>query len=118
MLEYAELTSSVVLGMIVSEAIELAKRLKWCPIDYDSESLNRTVGAVAAFLSGLGLSFQFDPVAGRLVIDGLLWGAIGQGFMQWAVQMGYWRLAIRPNQPRDETARPRVIDTGAPGATL
>lgn len=96
-MEQHELASGAVVAVIVSELIELAKRLKWVPLDCDTESLNRKVGVVAAFLTGLGLQFQFDAASGVLVVKGLLLSSVVQGIIQWASQQAYFRFAIKPH---------------------
>lgn len=97
MINPGEVGSGAVVAVMVSEAIEIIKkspRFGW--LTCDSETLNRVVGGVAAFLSGLGLQFHFDAETGRLVIEGLLTSSMIHGAAQWAAQQAYYRVAMRP----------------------
>jgi len=107
--QHSEVTSSVVVAVIVTELIEILKRAGWCPLGYDTDKLNRVVGAACAFLTGIGLQFQFDAVTGRLVIDGLLATGLLHGVAQWATQMAYYRLAVKP-LVKAEPAKPLITE--------
>lgn len=86
-------------AVIVSEVIEIAKKLKWIPIDWTTEGVNRFVGAIAAFLTGLGLQFHFDAATGQLVVTGLFFSSIAQGVIQWATQQAYYRIVVKSKSP-------------------
>ena len=106
MIEHSEYGTGAIVAILVSEAIELLKRAGWCPLTYDSDKANRMVGAIAAFVSGIGIGITFDPATGTLVVTGLLWATVKHGLAQWAGQMLYYRLAVKGTQSVPE---PRLI---------
>lgn len=96
-----EFSTAALVAVVVAELIEVVKRStfpNWLSID--TARSNRIVGGIAAFLTGLGLQFQFDSEAGALIVTGLFWNSIAHGFAQWAAQQVYYRLAInsRPQE--------------------
>ena len=91
-----EIGSGAVVAVLVAELMEMAKRSpRFAAMNINTESLNRVVGGLAAFASGLGLQFHFDPAQGQLVVNGLVATGIIHGFAQWAAQQAYWRIAIK-----------------------
>ncbi|CAB4146976.1 hypothetical protein UFOVP509_6 [uncultured Caudovirales phage] len=91
-----QIGSGAVVAVLVAELMEMAKRSpRFAAMNIDSESLNRFVGGLAAFASGLGLQFHFDAAQGQLVVDGLVATGLIHGFAQWSAQQAYYRLAIQ-----------------------
>lgn len=83
-----------VAAVLVSEFIELLKtspRFKW--LNEQTDRANRVLGAVAAFLTGLGIHVQFEH--GTLIISGLAAAALGHALVQWAQQQLYYRLVVK-----------------------
>lgn len=90
-----ELGSGAVVAVLVSEFMEMMKRSNKFPwMTQRTDMVNRLIGGGAAFLSGLGLQWQFDPVAGKFVLEGLFVSSIVHAFAQWAGQQAYYRLAL------------------------
>lgn len=82
-------------AVIVSEVFELVKRTSFLRfINCDTETLNRVLGGLIAFATGLGLQVHFDRETGDLLIRGLLLSSVWHGFGQWAAQQIYYRLAV------------------------
>lgn len=91
-----EIGTGGVAAVLVSEFIEMIKaNPKFGLINYDTGRINRVVSGLAAFLTGLGLQFQFDQVNGELVIKGLFLASITHGLAQWAIQQAYYRIALK-----------------------
>lgn len=108
-MEHGEIQSAAIVAIVVTELFEMAKRSPWVRgITYDSERVNRVVGIVVAFLSGLGLQFQFDAATGRLIVDGLFASTLVHGVAQWAGQMAYYRLAVKRSTHVDPVQERRV----------
>jgi hypothetical protein len=76
----AEWQSSVVVGFFVTTFWEWLKRREWIKFTNARAAywLQRVSGVLVATATAAGLNYTFDPVAGRLVIDGLtLTAALG-----------------------------------------
>ena len=102
MMEHGELGTGAVIAVLVSEVIEMCKRFGWCPLSYDTAKTNRAVGAVAAFITGIGINITFEPETGTLMVSGLLLSTLTHGVAQWCGQMAYYRLAIKPTQQENK----------------
>lgn len=91
-----DLAAGATVSVLVVEVFELLKQtpsFKW--ITTETATVNRYLGFVLAFLSGLGIHYQFDQTTGTLVIQGLAWASIGHAAMQWAQQQLYYRLVVK-----------------------
>lgn len=91
------LGTGAVVAVASAELIEFAKRsglrmFNW--LNGDTQNLNRVVGGLVAFLTGLGISWNYDPHTGTLVINGLLAASVSHAFVQWVQQQVYYRLVI------------------------
>jgi hypothetical protein len=89
--------TGLIVAAFTSELIEMAKNsgikiLSW--IGTDTAGVNRLVGGVIAFLTGLGIGFSYDHTTGTLVINGLVASSISHGVIQWVQQQLYYRLVI------------------------
>ncbi len=105
----------MIIAAATAEAIELLKRsgikgLGW--IGTDTTGVNRLVGGVVAFLTGLGLSWHYDHLTGTLVINGLLASSVTHGVTQWVQQQLYYRLVIANKTP---APAPAVVPPPAGG---
>lgn len=91
-------------AIVVTTILELLKRsekLSW--INRDSGKTNATLSAVAALLTGIGLtySFDFNPESGHFHAEfsGNVWdilNMLGHAFWQWCQQHFTYQLAVKP----------------------
>lgn len=101
-MDTSHIGSGAIIAAATAEGIELIKRsgikaLAW--IGTDTAGVNRLVGGVVAFLTGLGLSWHYDHVTGTLVINGLLAASVTHAVTQWVQQQLYYRLVIARGAP-------------------
>ena len=94
MLDPTTIEAGATAAVVVSEIMELLKTtaaFKW--LTKDSEKVNRLVAMGAAFLTGLGIHFQFDH--GTLIVTGLASASIGHAILQWDQQQVYYRVVVK-----------------------
>jgi len=74
----SELTASIIIGYVIVSLLEWAKGKSWVPLvnHFNSATANRTVAAVLAVISSIGIHAQYDGAAGSLVITGLTFATI------------------------------------------
>lgn len=94
------LSTGALLSVLCTEFIEVIKQSKYVTtITKDTDKANRILGAVVAFLTGLGIHLHFDSVTGQLIVSGLLTASVGHAFLQWAQQQAYYRLVVKASPP-------------------
>jgi hypothetical protein len=91
------LGTGAVVAVASAEIIQIIKTsglkmFAW--INVDSQTVNRVVGGLVAFITGLGISWSYDAATGTLVVNGLLAASISHAFIQWAQMQAYYRLVI------------------------
>lgn len=72
---------------MTSKAIEIAKRIKWLPIDATTDKLNWFVARTAALVAAIGVHASFDPQAGVLMVTGLTPFGIFTAMLEYAKQL-------------------------------
>lgn len=87
---------SQVLGSQLALAALLAYLLKWAQksnvVPYITEhtrGINRAATAVLSLIAAIGISYNFDSVAGTLTITGLHASALLAGLWEWAKQWAF-----------------------------
>lgn len=77
----------VVFAALMSFVLQGLKNWKWFPFlnEWSAKWWKVAVSAIVAGASAAGISFQFDPVIGQLVITGLTWAAVGHALLAFAV---------------------------------
>jgi hypothetical protein len=58
-------------------------------INHDSPGMNRTLAWLAAFISGVGIHYHYDPALGALTITGLTLSALVATALQTAKSYGF-----------------------------
>lgn len=93
-MDFQTVGDGAVAAVLVSEFIELLKtspRFAW--LTAQTDRANRVVGAIFAFLTGLGIHFHYEH--GTLIVSGLAAAALGHALVQWAQQQVYYRLVVK-----------------------
>ena len=77
--------SQLTISAIIVWAIDAFKAVSWFPVltPESTERFKRTVGAIAAGLAALGITYHYDPSLGVLTIGGLTIGSMGQFAWSW-----------------------------------
>jgi hypothetical protein len=94
--------SAIVVTTII-EMLKRSKKIAW--INHDSGRVNATLSAIAALLTGIGLtySFDFNPESGHFHAEfsGNVWdilNMLGHSFWQWCQQHFAYSVAIKPSE--------------------
>lgn len=85
--------------------LEALKRMAWLRwVRMDTKAVNRILSAVLAAVAAAGIDWTYDPTVGKLVIEGLTWGAVGTMAWEWCKQFATQQLLfdgiVRPDQRR------------------
>jgi hypothetical protein len=85
----------VVFAALTSFVLQWLKNQKWFPFlnAWSATWWKYTVSAIVAAAVAAGISFQFDPTIGRLIIDGLTWAAIGHALLAFCVSFATQHLS-------------------------
>lgn len=80
----------VVAGVIIPFVLQWLKGRSWFPFlnQWSSTGWKVTLSVITAVFTALGLSYAFDPVVGRLVIDGLTFANMGQALLAFLLSIG------------------------------
>lgn len=83
-----EILDHVTAGAIVVYLIEWMKRSGWCTwLTMDTKALNRITSGLMAAIAVLGITWQYEPTNGDLVIHGLTASAIAAALWEVAKQV-------------------------------
>lgn len=77
--------SQLTLSAVVVWLLEWLKGAGWFPLvsGASSERMKRLFGASVAALAAVGITYQYDPTAGVLVISGLTLSSVGHFAWVW-----------------------------------
>lgn len=90
-----ELIWSAVVAWMSAKGIQLAKRLPWMPITFETETLNRWMARAVALVATFGLHATFDASAGVLTITGLTWSGVFLSIGDYAKQFMLQEIAYK-----------------------
>ena len=78
-----QLQVQVIVGVVMSYVLEFLKRMPWFPLltEQSTKVVKQFFSILVAAGSALAITFSFDPMLGRLIVDGLTWGNITHGLM-------------------------------------
>lgn len=110
------LEAGAFIAIASTEILQILKQASWFRwMTRDTASLNRLIGGLVAFLTGLGISFHYDAATGSLVVSGLLWASVTHGFAQWVQQQLYYRVVVAEKGPTQIVVQPPAIHPAPPG---
>ena len=77
----------VLLAIVLPFVLQWLKRQRWFPFlnSWSTQTWKILVSAFVALCSALGLAYNFDPVVGRLIIDGLTWTNVGHSLLSFVL---------------------------------
>lgn len=96
---------ALVWAFFSSSALEWLKRNQYITLITERTAwiAQRGLGILLAVAAAVGVHYSFDPVAGRLVIDGLTWAGVWtvgtETIRQWVLQELTYRTAVKPYRP-------------------
>jgi hypothetical protein len=90
-----ELIGAAVVAWMTAKGMEIAKQLKWLPLNTNTEVANRWAARVAAAVSTFGIHATFDPDAGTLLITGLSLTTVGGAVLEYARQYMFQEIAYK-----------------------
>jgi len=100
-------------GVLAAFILQWLKRQSWFPFlnTWSAKWWKVTVSALVAAASALGITYNYDPTIGRLVVDGLTWASVWNGLLAFGVSFLSQHLAY-------EGVARRVLPTKAIGLLL
>jgi hypothetical protein len=77
-------------GAMAPFVLQWLKNAKWFPFlnQWSARWWKVLVSGIVALCTALGLSYSFDPVVGRLIIDGLTWTNVAHSLLAFALSFG------------------------------
>jgi hypothetical protein len=104
-----ELAAHATSALAVVYAIEFLKtKVPWLPITADTKKINRVLSLILAALTTVGITWHYEPDAGRLIVENLttanLWMAGGHLLQQFLLQQVAYDKLIAPAKVVAHTA--------------
>jgi hypothetical protein len=100
---------ALVWAFFSSSTLEWLKRNKTLTILTEQTAwfAQRLIGVALAVAAAVGVHWSFDPVAGELVVGGLIWSSVWtlgtEAIRQWVLQELTYRTAVRSYHPQATT---------------